>query len=188
MGRGKASPSAAADRRLRLLAGAEGLSAGCRSGLSGGGRSRSSRRRAFPNGSFWGNGAFPEFWYWLFRTVFLSLSFSSERGPVSGLPGGFVLRRTVMGGPVVIAGIAWEWIEAVCEFDVVSVKQEAGLKKVRLPYVCISRQRITRYAGRALTVRRLLAAEFRSGWSTVPLVWTSTISGSVVILPSAEHP
>jgi hypothetical protein len=32
-----------------------------------------------------------------------------------------------MGGPVVIAGIAWEWIEAVCEFDVVSVKQEAGL-------------------------------------------------------------
>ena len=62
------------------------------------------------------------------------------------------------------------------------------LKKVRLPCVCNPRQRITRYAGRALTVRRRLAAEFRSGWSTVPLVWTSTISGSVVILPSAEHP
>lgn len=187
MGRGKASPSAAADRRLRLLAGAEGLSAGCRAVLSGG-QKPVFPEEGFPEWEFLGERGFSGVLYWLFRTVFLSLSFSSERGPVSGPPGGFVLRRTVMGGPVVIAGIAWEWIEAVCEFDVVSVKQEAGLKKVRLPYVCNPRQRITRYAGRALTVRRRLAAEFRSGWSTVPLVWTSTISGSVVILPSAEHP
>lgn len=67
-------------------------------------------------------------------------------------------------------------------------RKKPGTIVPRLLYVCNPRQRITRYAGRALTVRRRLAAEFRSGWSTVPLVWTSTISGSVVILPSAEHP
>ena len=75
-GRGKAS-LVAADRSLWPLAGAEGLCAGC--SVLFGGRSRSSRRRGFPEREFLGNGAFPEFWYWLFRTVFPFSEFSSER-------------------------------------------------------------------------------------------------------------